>query len=573
MVNRKILFKEALETLNKYTKNNTIDISIIKNVTLETVFDVYLKYYGLQFGIPFSPSYEDVLSYVSKTCETSTHAVIILLNLKEIYPRLSGDLFMWSETEYKATLNNLKMCLRPIIDCVRGHDQPTLFFTFERDCFENENVGKVTYNGIADEMNLFIQNEFATKPYIRIIDTNKIIAQVGANHYYDKRGYYLNSALYSQDGCNALAFECAKEIYGITGQQKKCLILDCDNVLWGGILGEDGPNGIKLGQIYPGMAYYDFQREVIKLQHCGVLICLCSKNSENDVMQVLENHPDCLLRPEHIAAKRINLNNKADNIRELADELHIGLDSVVYMDDSYYEIGLVQKELPQVEAIYLNAQRPHEYADILKQCGMFEFITPITKEDKRRTDIYSEDTKRKEAKTIYTDIDSYHNYLETILTFRYAQDFDLPRLSQISHRTNQFNLTAKRYSEAQLHILCESESDSVILLSVEDRFGDMGIVGCVVIHYIKDAAFIEAFMLSCRVFGRNFEDVFLNQICKLAKQNHCDVVIGKYNQTEKNKRYENFYLDHQFISQRDSFAIRSDTIISFPDHFKEIRGI
>lgn len=568
-MDRDIKFNEVLKKI-KNSSFNKQKITVIRNTTLELLFDSYIKYYGIDSGIDFEVTYTDAVSFISDDIENN--ATIVLLNLKEINPLLFDKIYDLSENQIHMESDKVKAYLSPLISKLKYINAPVLFFNFERDYFEREYTGNISINNVIGDLNTFLSFEIEDINNIHFIDINKIISQVGAYNFYDKRGYYLNFSLYSKDGCNALAFETVKKLNIHYGKSKKCLVLDCDNVLWGGVIADDGIEGIKLGQVYPGKAYQDFQIEIIKLCRQGVIICLCSKNNESDVMNVLKNHPDMLLKPEHIVAYRINWNNKADNLRELAEQLNIGPDSLVFIDDSEYEIGLIKKELPQLKTIHLNAERPHQYADILKRCGLFEKLY-ITEEDKRRTSIYIERSNRNAHKQNFTDIVSYHKSLDTILTVKYIDNFSVPRIAQLSQRTNQFNLTAKKYTEQELSGFLNSKSFDVISQSAEDIFGDMGIVGCAVLHYTGKTAVIEAFMLSCRVFCRSFEAVLLDQVCKLALLKGCLNIVGNYTPTKKNKQYSNFYIKHKFIKTVNGFESNSNVRITYPNHFKEIRGL
>jgi FkbH-like protein len=545
-------------------------ITVIRNTALELLFDSYIKYYGIDSGIDFDVTYIDEVSYISNNNENND--TIVILNLKEISPWIFDNIYVLQDDQIQAESDKIKAYLLPLLNKLKNISAQVLFFNFEKDYFESECKGTIPINKIINTLNVFIASELEGNQNVYLIDINRVIAQIGAYNFYDKRGYYLNSSLYSKEGCNALAHKSVRKLNVIYGKSKKCIVLDCDNVLWGGAIVDDGIDNIKLGQVYPGNAFQDFQREIIKLCHQGIIICLCSKNNEHDVISVLQNHPDMLLKPEYIAAYKINWNNKADNINELSEELNIGLDSMVFIDDSEYEIGLINKELPQIKTIHLNAEQPHEYADILNHCGLFEKIH-VTDEDEKRAALYIEKSKRSTYKQSFTNLEAYHKSLETILTIKYTDNFSVPRLAQLSQRTNQFNLTAKKYSEQDLYDFINSETYDVILLSAQDIFGAMGIVGCAIIHYVDNIAIIEAFMLSCRVFCRGFEDVLLSQICKLTQSKGYLTITGKYNQTEKNKRFSDFYSKHMFINNVDSYEINSNISITFPNHFKEIRGL
>ena len=568
-MDRNIRYSDVLEKASS-SSGVKQKMTVIRNTALELLFDSYIKYYGIDSGIDFDVAYIDEISYISNNNENND--TIVILNLKEISPWIFDNIYVLQDDQIQTESDKIKAYLLPLLNKLKNINAAVLFFNFEKDYFESEFTGTIPINKIINALNVFIEYELEGNQNVYLIDINRVIAQIGAYNFYDKRGYYLNSSLYSKEGCNVLAHESVRKLNVIYGKSKKCIVLDCDNVLWGGAIVDDGIDNIKLGQVYPGNAFQDFQREIIKLCHQGIIICLCSKNNEHDVISVLQNHPDMLLKPEYIAAYKINWNNKADNINELAEELNIGLDSMVFIDDSEYEIALINKELPQIKTIHLNAERPHEFADILNHCGLFEKIH-ITDEDEKRAGLYIDKSKRNTYKQSFTDLEAYHKSLETILTIKYADNFAIPRLAQLSQRTNQFNMTAKKYSEKDLYSFTNSDIYDVIYLSAQDIFGDMGIVGCAILNYFDKMAVIEALMLSCRVFCRGFEDVLLSQICELAQSKGNFTIIGKYTQTKKNEQFSEFYPNHMFTKNYDTYEKNSNTSITFPNHFKEIRGL
>ncbi|MBW1711998.1 MAG: HAD-IIIC family phosphatase [Deltaproteobacteria bacterium] len=215
-----------------------------------------------------------------------------------------------------------------------------------------------------------------------LVDLDRLQAALGYSNFIDNRMWHLAKAPYTLQGAKALAGEYLKFIRAARGKAKKCLTLDCDNTLWGGILGEEGLNRIKLGRVFPGSAFREFQEALLELYHRGVMLALCSKNNQAEVMEVLEKHPDMVLRPEHFVSMRINWQDKASNLAEMAQELNLGLDSFVLADDSQFEISLVQRLLPQVETIHLSGD-PSQFSRIIRSCGLFDTLS-YSSEDRQR---------------------------------------------------------------------------------------------------------------------------------------------------------------------------------------------
>ncbi|MBK7917804.1 MAG: HAD family hydrolase [Chloroflexi bacterium] len=344
-----------------------------------------------------------------------------------------------------------------------------------------------------------------------------------------------------------IADEVFKFIRVTKGKIKKCLVLDCDNTLWGGIIGEDGLAGIKLGKTYPGSPFYEFQQEILNLHHRGVILALCSKNNEADVWEVFHNHPDMVLKQEHIAAAQINWNDKASNLRQIASDLNIGLDSLVFVDDSEFEVNLVQQNLPEVEVIHLPATKSVHYRDILASYSGFDTLT-LTEEDKKRGAMYRAEVTRNKLRQEVTDLASYYQSLEMVAEINFADTFTIPRIAQLTQKTNQFNLTTRRYTEADVTAMVESPSVDIISLRLGDSFGDLGLVGVCILKYDQTWAEIDTFLLSCRALGRMAEDLFLGHVLELVKVREFHLVKGTYLSTRKNAQVKDFYVKQGFTT-------------------------
>ena len=303
---------------------------------------------------------------------------------------------------------------------------------------------------------------------------------------------------------------------------KKCLILDADNVLWRGISGEE--------EIIIDDSILIFQRLLIELYNKGIILCLCSKNS-SDCIDISFNHPKMLIKKEHFALMITDSHDKSGDIFQIANNINILTDSLVFADDSDYEIGFVTLNLPEVISIKIDHDRGG-FIELLSE--IFDDVQPIS--ELNRTQLYREQKEREKEKRLFTSIDEYNSSLETQIYCEYSTEKDFSRLAELSARTNQFNLSAIHYTEDELKALAEDQNHKVFSLSVKDKYGDMGIVGMAV---VADNT-IEAFMISCRVFGRDIEIALLNKI----KETVNKPLFGIYQKNSKNGRFASFYRDN-----------------------------
>ena len=327
-----------------------------------------------------------------------------------------------------------------------------------------------------------------------------------------------------------------RKLESIALKRKKCIVLDLDNTLWGGVLGEDGISGIKIGGDYPGKAFAFFQKSLIQLSKTGVILTVCSKNNEEDVLEAWEKNPFMVLKKEHFAAYRINWTDKATNIKELAEELNIGLDTFVFVDDNPTERELIKQMLPMVSVPEFPAQ-PYELPVFFKQLVNDYFkVYSITDEDKKKTEQYKANAARAQAQHSFTDFGAFLESLDIQITIEAANEFNIPRIAQMTQKTNQFNLTTKRYTDADVKGFL-ADGWKIWCISVADRFGDNGITGCVMVN--RDS--IDTFLLSCRILGKGIEKAFVKQILLELRNQGLKEIRAYYVPTAKNAQVKDFY--------------------------------
>lgn len=330
-------------------------------------------------------------------------------------------------------------------------------------------------------------------------------------------------------------------------QRKKCLVLDCDNTLWDGIVGEDELHGIKLGDTYPGRSFQDFQRAILNAKRHGVILAIVSKNNESDVFEVFNKHEGMILSLDDISAYRINWVDKASNIKSIADELNIGLDSFVFIDDNPAEREIVKRLLPEVEVPEFPT-RPFRLLEFFKEFYTSYFsVYGLTDEDRKKTLQYKSNSQRQSLELKFADVIDYYRSLEMRLNFSSDPSGRLARLAQMTKKTNQFNLTTKRRSEEELVKLSSNKNYRIYWMSVSDKFGDSGITLMSIVEVNNNEAIIDSFLLSCRVLGRGIENVFLKLIINnLLENDNVHEINARYVQSKRNQQTKEFYRLNSF---------------------------
>nr|WP_128083441.1 HAD-IIIC family phosphatase [Methylobacterium sp. B34] len=329
------------------------------------------------------------------------------------------------------------------------------------------------------------------------------------------------------------------------GRSAKCLVLDLDNTVWGGVVGDDGPDGIVIGNGSPlGEAHLSVQRYAIDLAARGVVLAVCSKNDEANALEPFRSNPDMLLREKHLSGFAANWGDKPNNICQIAHSLALGLDSFVFLDDNPFERNLVRQELPMV-AVPEVGEDPADYVQTLVDAGYFE-ATSITAEDRARTDQYQANMARDSLKARTTDLSSYLDKLEMRLTAGRIGGGGITRAHQLINKTNQFNLTTRRYSEDEVRATSNDDNALALQFRLVDRFGDNGVIGIVIGRREGTALNLDTWLMSCRVLGREVESATLNVVASQAEKLGVDHLIGEYVPTAKNGMVKNFFSDMGF---------------------------
>ncbi len=391
-------------------------------------------------------------------------------------------------------------------------------------------------------------------PGSSLLDLDEVLLQLGREQFFDARFWYSARFPFAPRAARELARRVAAVGAVQQHPKAKVLVLDADNTLWGGIIGEDGRDGIALGPDYPGNCYVDFQRRLLDYQQRGFLLALCSKNNPDDALEVLRSHPHQLLRESHFAAMRINWEPKPHNLRSLAEELNLGLDSFVFVDDSHHECMAVRTELPQVEVVQ-TPSRPVDVPHCLERVARLEVLS-LTSEDRDKTRMYVQERQRKELAATSADPAAYLASLQMRMRIGVDDAAPLSRLAQLTQKTNQFNLTTRRYDEVEVARRIAAPDWLVAHFSLADIFGDSGIVGLAMIAVEGDTALLDSFLMSCRVIGREAESAFLEALLRVLQARGVVRLYAEYLPTAKNKLVENFLPEHGFTQQPDGRWLR-----------------
>jgi FkbH-like protein len=327
------------------------------------------------------------------------------------------------------------------------------------------------------------------------------------------------------------------------GRMHKCLVLDLDGTLWGGIIGEDGIHGIALGPEADGRPYYELQQWLLALYERGIVLAINSRNNFADAMDVIRNHPHCLLRERHFAAVRINWQDKASNLVEIAQELNIGLDSLVFLDDDPVNRALVRQAAPAVYVVDL-PKNPACFLPAVQQLDVFDTLQ-LTREDLRKSQQYSEQAQRSRCREASGSLDEYLAALQTVLTVKAVGPETLARAAQLTQKTNQFNVTTRRYLEADL-LEQQAKGWRLYIGAVKDRFGDSGWTALAIVEPAEDTWRIDTFLLSCRIIGRGVEEAMLSCICRDAAEAGASCITGEFVASPKNQIAASFYASAGF---------------------------
>lgn len=424
--------------------------------------------------------------------------IIVCLNFDVLYPD-----FLISVLSRKVTYEDIKKdcfrkCRKLYLSIKENTNAHIIWFGFEDYfCLQNNICGAATvWGAVIDQLNLMLSNMLEDDSFV---DLKRLIATTGIVESFDSKGKYRWNTPYSKELIRLMTDEIRKQHLISTGITKKCVVLDCDNVLWGGILSEDGIEGIQIGNSGLGRPFWDFQRFLVTLYYHGVILTVCSKNDEVDVLNVFRNHSGMLLKEEYISCFRCNWDNKPNNINMISKTLNIGLDSIVFIDDSVFEVEAVKSMFPMVTSIQYDRDA------VYKDLSCFNLKSHIDFDNvKKRTETYRTNVKREALKEASNSFDEYISCLNMKIDIHQAKFSELARIAELTMRTNKCT-NGQRYSLEKLKEKTTSREYVLYTVCLSDKFSDLGIVGAMGV----DNNIIDLFSLSCRALGRSIEEKML----------------------------------------------------------------
>lgn len=506
---------------------SSVNICIISNIILEPFFNSLIKEHFIECKVKIHPiPYGEHMEQAYQTQLSASDEIIVWINLENLLQTYDSDQGLM-KSEQPTIDGVLNICRRLSTDIAQNSNARVIWFLFEDYNTKIPIATGYTYASLADKLNLELVNQLYNQ--VDFIDLKQLIAKVGIDNAYNSKGKYRWNAPYSKMLVETVIMELHKQYLIAKGITKKCMVLDCDNVLWGGILSEDGIENLKLSVSGSGRVYQDFQRFVLSMYYHGVILAICSKNDLSDVLKMFHEHSEMILKEEHIACFQVNWEDKPGNIIKIAERLNIGLESIVFVDDSPVEIEAVKSMIPNVTTILFKKDMEYE------QFSCFNLTNYISISDiEKRNETYRTNGFREELKVEYTDYADYIKALEIKTDIHKAMPIEYSRISELTQRTNKCT-NGKRYTITEIKERVSYDVVNLYSVSVADRFSDLGIVGAIEI----EGNSLTLFSLSCRALGREIEKKMLVFIT-----NECNKINNiEFQSTGKNEGLKSILLD------------------------------
>tara|TARA_S200000501_G_scaffold376862_1_gene433154 strand:+ start:5095 stop:6879 length:1785 start_codon:yes stop_codon:yes gene_type:complete len=532
--NEKLHEKFKISIFSSYTIENfesILGVELIKNNCYP------------EFFIPGFNQYEnEIYNEKGKFYKFNSDALIFLLRIEDLLPKVTN---FNKDLPISEMVNPLIDKIENTIKTIKSNSSLEIFFSnFLYPKFIVRNIsdhhsplGQInlvnTINSKLNHLSKKIQGLY-------IFDFFKVASEFGTNNIFDEKLNYYASIPYNVDFLKYKANKLSQYINTLINGRKKCLVLDLDNTLWGGIIGEDKLGGIKLGNNYPGNVYLEIQKTIKEIGKTGVLLAINSKNNFKDAEEVFEKHPNSMLKLGDFASIQINWDEKQKNMIKIAEELNIGTDSFVFIDDNPVEIGAINFSCPEITTLQFEIDNPINNLKKIREMIFFTFLK-ITDEDVLKTKQYQQQAKRSRLRKVFNNAEDFFKSLDINITISECDKFSIPRISQLTMKTNQFNLTTKRYKESDIHKFYKDPNSHVYYLSVKDNIGDYGIVGVFIGFALDEKIIIDAFLMSCRVIGREIENAFLAQVISFLSKKGYQKIEGEYIQSKRNSLVKDFY--------------------------------
>jgi len=556
--------------------SNIYKVTILSNIVVnqsKEILEYFLRNSDINAIIEFG-NYDNILQDSSNY--KNSDVVIIFWEICNIFDGFQSIV----ESLNSTGLDEIAERTKSEIDFVLGsleNSSLVLMNKFSALHFNSLDLEKGNLQKLSNQLNEHLEK--VIKANTKLVELEKVIANLGISRSIDLRYFHLSKALYTTEFFQEYSKYILPYLSASNGKAKKAIIFDCDNTLWKGVLGEDGFKNIEMSsKTKDGSIFAEVQALAKTLGNQGVLIGLCTKNNPEDIQEVINSHPDMQLKEKFITIIKSNWSDKVSNLKQIANELNIGLDSLVFVDDSDFEVNLVRYRIPEISSFQV-PKKLYNYPKMIRNMfGLFYNLSSSI-EDKNKRVMYKQQEKRYAAKEKFTKIEDYLESLELKITIFRNEKSVIPRLSQMCQKTNQFNLTTKRYTEGDIKKYMNNYEAKIYGFSVEDKYGDSGITGlCIILSTDKkEVVTIDTFLMSCRVIGRNIEYAFMDYIINEMKTLKKTIINARYTETPKNRQVETFYDNLNFcLTKQDRtdkyYSLKIDEYIPQQIRYVEIKN-
>jgi FkbH-like protein len=537
--------------------NTEANISILSNIVVnQLVHPLSTLFYemGIKPKIEFG-EYDNIVQDAARF--SSSDVVIIFWELNNLIDGLQFLGTHYKESDIDKIVTKTEDELLFIFKTM-SRTPLVLINEFTTDPFNNNLINENAIDKLCGRLNLFLLANIPAN--FKIVKIQRIISRISIEKSFDLRNFYTSKALYSFDFLKVYTQDIKAFLASRFGKAKKVLVLDCDNTIWGGIIGEDGINGIKCDSSTSiGKIFYEVQKMVNTLIENGVIVCLNSKNNLFDVEEVFAANK-MPLDFNRVVVKKVNWENKIKNLVEISRELNVGVDSLLFIDDSDFEINLVKQELSDVQTIQV-PKDIYQYPLVFRKAINHFYNLNFTNEDLNKTEMYLVEQNRKIEQTQFDNLDSYLESLELKMIIAVNDISIIDRVAQMTQKTNQFNSTTQRLTSGEVKKIMETKNKYVFTFSLSDKFGDFGITGVAFVSIINNIGIVDDILMSCRVLGRKAEETFINEIFKFMKNNGLKECQMPFVLTNKNKQVEDFFKRSNFVlihSNEEKALYKSD---------------
>lgn len=497
-------------------------IALLSNVTVDLIAGKLRRKYDFYIPEGFDTWVQETINPAAGLYSEKIDAVIVLLDGTEARSWKTVD-------EGTERVGLWKQALAALVSSISTIPIFVSTIDFRENRIKSLSERSIKYE-LENDWYQYMQGLVESKSNVYLFDLADTIAEVGRKQFYSNKMWYMSSMPYSRDGLNAVSNEIDRILGAAFTTRKKIIVLDLDNTLWGGVIGEDGVDGIELSDHKEGQRYYDFQRQLLEMKNRGIVLGIVSKNNEEDAEAAIRNHPAMLLRDDDFVSRKINWENKALNLKAMEGELNLTEGGFIFVDDNPVERETVKGECLDM----LVPDFPEDTTELLSFAEdiWFDYCRPlrVLGEDLKKTQMYQNEAKRKLEMESSLNLDDYIAKLEMVADIHRMRDTELERVVQLINKTNQFNVTTKRYTQAEVEEIAADPNNAIYVVYSSDKYGDSGLISVIILIGSEVDVRIDTFLMSCRVMGRKLEDVILNELAAKYQRK----MIGEFIPTAKN---------------------------------------